>query len=189
MNESNKIFFTSDTHFNHANIIKYCKRPFDNVEQMNEELIRRWNEVVRPEDTVYHLGDLGFFDYRVPDKYSLLNIMKRLNGKVYLILGNHDNFNHILKHKFLFSGISNAGHIYIDRKKVYMNHFPYLCFDGSESRKSIQLFGHVHSGPKAEEAYDILRLKHLYVKSQYDVGVDNNNYTPISFEEIIEKLK
>ncbi len=77
-----KIFFTSDTHFGHANIIKYCNRPFESVNQMDEVLINNWNSVVRPDDEVYHLGDFSFAD---PKKY-----VYRLNGKIHLIKGNHD---------------------------------------------------------------------------------------------------
>jgi calcineurin-like phosphoesterase family protein len=54
-----KVFFTSDTHFNHANIISYCSRPFSSADEMNREIIARWNAVVGPEDTVYHLGDFA----------------------------------------------------------------------------------------------------------------------------------
>ena len=81
-----KIFFTSDTHFNHANVIKYCGRPFGSAEEMNREMIERWNAVVGPEDTVYHLGDfvLGKF-------VEAPMFLRQLNGaRKILIRGNHD---------------------------------------------------------------------------------------------------
>lgn len=83
--EAQHTFFTSDTHFNHANIIRFCNRPFNDVEQMNETLIANWNRVVQPEDTVFHLGD-----FCLGGSVEWTKILNRLNGKIYLILGNHD---------------------------------------------------------------------------------------------------
>ena len=79
------IYFISDTHFWHRNIIKYTKRPFETVEQMNEHIIKCWNEVVSPDDVVYHLGDFSF-----GSSEQVANIIERLNGKIILIMGNHD---------------------------------------------------------------------------------------------------
>jgi len=76
------IFFTSDHHFGHTNIIKFCNRPFANVDEMNEELIRRWNEKIAPGDEVYHLGDFALI---TPEKLN--EILDRLNGTIYLIAG------------------------------------------------------------------------------------------------------
>ena len=80
-----KIYVTSDTHFNHENIIKYCKRPYENANKRNESLIKNWNKVVKKEDDIFHLGDFGF-----GTKEELKSIFNRLNGKKYLIMGNHD---------------------------------------------------------------------------------------------------
>jgi calcineurin-like phosphoesterase family protein len=73
------LFFTADTHFGHANIIKYCQRPFSSVEEMNETLIANWNRVVAAEDTVYHLGDVALGDAKP--------VLDRLKGKIVLIVG------------------------------------------------------------------------------------------------------
>jgi len=78
------IFFTSDTHFGHKNILKYCNRPFVNVEEMDEVMIERWNGRIGKNDSVYHLGDFSFSSN--PKTY-----FERLNGKKILIIGNHDN--------------------------------------------------------------------------------------------------
>lgn len=79
------LFIVSDTHFSHKNIIKFCGRPFANADEMNEGLIEKWNSVVKPIDTVLHLGDVGF------NYSSLFKIIPRLNGQgKMLILGNHD---------------------------------------------------------------------------------------------------
>ena len=79
------IWITSDTHFNHYNIIEYCNRPFSNVDEMNKELIKRWNSVVKKNDKVWHLGD--FF---LGKKDDAADIISHLNGNIYLIKGNHD---------------------------------------------------------------------------------------------------
>ena len=80
-----KIFVTADTHFNHENIIKYCNRPFKDVNEMNEVIINNWNSVVSKDDIIYHIGDYGF-----GTKDELKEIFDKLNGKKYLIMGNHD---------------------------------------------------------------------------------------------------
>lgn len=177
----NNIFWTSDTHWSHNNIIKYCKRPFSSVEEMNETLIKNWNSVVKSEDIVFHLGDFMFGNVN-----RFWDFRSRLNGKIYLIHGNHD-------YELMDKGNIEGGFemvvpqmkIVVDGQKIYLNHFPMLTFDGIYKEKPCwQLFGHVHSSPIAVSP-DIDRLKYL-LPTQYDVGVDNNNYTPISFEQVKE---
>jgi calcineurin-like phosphoesterase family protein len=82
------IFFTADTHFNHSNIIHLCGRPFSNIEQMNETLIRNWNSCINNNDEIYILGDFLFKGSGIEAE----NTINRLNGKKYLIKGNHDKF-------------------------------------------------------------------------------------------------
>lgn len=80
-----KVLFSSDTHFDHANIIKYCARPYADVESMNRDLIERWNSVVGPLDTIIHLGDFSL------GKQSPSEFLRKLNGKrKILVRGNHD---------------------------------------------------------------------------------------------------
>lgn len=79
-----KVFLTSDNHFDHSNVIRYCNRPYTSVSEMNEDMVVKWNSVVNPEDTVYHLGDFSL-NVRAVEQYT-----PRLNGTKYLILGNHD---------------------------------------------------------------------------------------------------
>ena len=79
------IYFIADTHFNHENIIKYCNRPFKNTEEMNEYIIKKWNSVVKSEDIVYHLGDVGFGTID-----ELKKLLAKLNGTKILVMGNHD---------------------------------------------------------------------------------------------------
>ena len=185
--QKNNSFFTSDTHFGHANIIKYAMRPYENVDQMNEDLIKRWNSVVGPDDIVFHLGDFMFGNINRFWEYR-----SRLNGKIYLIHGNHD-------YKLMCEGNIEEGfedicaqmNICVDGQKIYLSHFPFLTFDGIfKDKPSWQLFGHVHSNKNHPyTSPDMPRLNYL-LPTQYDVGTDNNDYTPVSFaqvKEIIEK--
>lgn len=181
------IFFTSDTHFGHSKIIEYCKRPFSSIEEHDRALIQNWNNTVGQDDTVFHLGDFAY-----GNSQFIANIIKQLNGNIILIKGNHDlkNMNPTLYN--IFSDVVYQARILIDKQTVYLNHFPFLCFDHGDinlykDNYSIQLFGHVHSGPLTSSK-DVSRLNILF-PTQYDVGVDNNNYTPISWADVKNKIK
>lgn len=172
------IFFTADTHFCHNNIIKYCNRPFSSIEEMNEVLIKRWNKIVEPNDTIYHLGDFGFAKPDILEK-----IVKRLNGKIHLILGNHDKN---LKGKTdLFESIREINKIYISdltlntkkkRQGIILCHYAMKVWDRSHYGYW-HLYGHSHGTLK----YDPNSLS-------MDVGVDCHNYAPISYEKIKCKM-
>lgn len=181
------IFFISDTHFGHSKIIDYCKRPFSSIEEHDKALIQNWNNTVGQDDTVFHLGDFAY-----GNSQFIANIIKQLNGNIILIKGNHDlrNMNPTLYN--IFSDVVYQARILIDKQTVYLNHFPFLCFDHGDinlykDNYSIQLFGHVHSGPLTSSK-DVSRLNILF-PTQYDVGVDNNNYTPISWADVKNKIK
>lgn len=173
--EAEHTFFTSDTHFNHANIIRFCNRPFNDVEQMNETLIANWNRVVQPEDTVFHLGD-----FCLGGSAEWTKILNRLNGKIYLILGNHDIKNIRQGYMRRFEEVAMQMRIEIGKQIIYLNHYPFLSYGGAY-RGVWQLFGHVHSSPNST-GEDTPRLNML--PTQYDVGVDNNDFTPVSYEEV-----
>lgn len=176
------IFFTSDLHFGHRNILNFCNRPWSTVEEMNEGLIENWNSVVGKDDIVFDLGDFAF----APNS-KWREVLSRLNGTHYLILGNHDVSrwpgDKVME---LFAGVYNQLYLKIDNQHhVYLNHYPFLCYGGAwrnPENAVIQLFGHVHSGP-ASSGKDSDRLVNLF-PYQYDVGVDNNNYYPVSWEEV-----
>ena len=174
--DGEKVFFTSDTHFWHKNIIKYCNRPFKDTEEMNEAIISNWNKVVGKDDIVFHLGDFCFGD---PDKWA--EILNRLNGKIYLVIGNHDPKSITEGYRSRFEGVAMQMYIEIGKRKIYLNHCPLLCYGGAD-KDTWQLFGHVHSGPNSTNL-DTPRLTMLY-PTQYDVGVDNNNFTPVSYKEV-----
>lgn len=150
-----KIYVTSDTHFNHENIIKYCKRPYENANKMNESLIKNWNKVVKKEDTIFHLGDFGF-----GTKEELKSIFNRLNGKKYLIMGNHD---------------FRVGKKYYEELgfiKVYKKSFEidkYILSHKPITTDKFNIYGHIHDKPESKEYLD---GKHVCV------CVDKTNFTP-----------
>ena len=172
-----EIFFTSDTHFNHEKNIEYNKRPFQSIEEHDSALIERWNSVVGENDVVYHLGDFVFGGSAVWH-----DIRSRLNGKIHLVLGNHDRKNFRKNFSNMFESVSEMCTHVIGDRTVIMCHYPLLCFKGSDNRFVIQLYGHVHSGPKCTTD-DLPRLEHCF-RNQYDVGVDNNDYRPVNIEEV-----
>lgn len=180
--DAEKMFFTSDTHFCHSNIIKYCKRPFANIAENDEEIIRRWNEKVPEDGIVFHLGDVAFGD---PERVD--NILERLNGTIYLVIGNHDWRRIVNNHKWRFEMMTQQINMKIGKRHIILNHYPMLAFSGAWRGEdaTYQLFGHVHTSPYTDEGLDQQRMKYLFT-SQYDVGVDNNNFTPISWKEVYQ---
>ena len=180
--DGDNVWFTSDTHFCHENIIRFCDRPFKNAEHMNSVLVDNWNSVVPSDGIVFHLGD---FCHGGSAEWSRL--LDRLNGRIVLILGNHDLKN--MRQGFMdrFEAVSQQMSIVVDGQKIILNHNPFLCYGGSY-KDEWQLFGHVHSGPRSHTGLDMPRLANLF-PLQYDVGVDNNNYTPISFAGVKAKIE
>ena len=177
------IFFTSDTHFCHKNIIKFCERPFKDIKEMNETLVENWNREVGPTDIIYHLGDFCF-----AGSAEWHSILGRLNGRINLIIGNHDEKNLRQGYMNLFESVSYQQHIVIGPDNFYLNHYPYLCYPGHHSH-TYQLFGHVHSSPFKFDGTDAKRMQDNISPTQYDVGVDWNDFKPVSYEELIKKLE
>jgi calcineurin-like phosphoesterase family protein len=188
------IFFTSDLHGSHSNIIKYCNRPFFHVNEMKEALIANWNSKISNDDTVYCLGDFTF------SLDSVFEITPRLMGAKILVPGNHDLVHHVHKksrnpkaqdvqiENYIKAGwediIFNTT-IELGKYKVRLCHFPYIhenCHRYPEEHPiddgMILLHGHSHSPPKDRV--------HKSAKGtlQIDVGVDAWNYYPISELEI-----
>lgn len=176
------IWFTADTHFCHENIVKFSHRPFRDAAEMNDVLIRRWNETVPEDGIVFHLGD--FCQGNSSDWNS---IMCQLHGKIYLILGNHDVKNMRPGYAHRFELISEQMTISVGGQSIILNHNPFLCYGGSY-RDVWQLFGHVHSGPLSTTGLDLPRLKMLF-PLQYDVGVDNNDFRPVAFAEVKARIE
>ena len=163
-----RVWFTSDTHFGHANVIKYSDRPFSDVVEMDEMIVKAWNERVQPGDLVYHLGD-----FALSKPSHAIRLAKRLLGQKYLIFGNHDK--RLRKDKeFLKEWIwaRDLEQITIDGQKITLCHFAMVTWNKSH-HGAWQLHGHSH-GSLPDDPH-ALRL---------DVGVDCWGYAPVSFEEI-----
>ena len=177
-----KLFFTSDTHFFHENIIDFCSRPFKSNEHQTQELIRLWNEVVPEDGTVYHLGDLCWTGNI--DKIGWL--IEQLNGRISLVYGNHDYQNKldrdVIKNIFNSYGgdTMDIASILVrndNNQNLTCCHYPMLFWPTG----SWMLHGHIHSGPKSKGSE-----RAPFHALRYDVGVDNNMYKPISYLELKE---
>lgn len=182
--DPDKVFFTSDQHFGHENIIKFTNRPFSDVGEMNRVLIENWNATVPEDGIVFNLGDVAF-----GPSFVWNHNLSQLHGKHYLIMGNHDFKNYRDSYSKYFEFVGLEMYIRIEDKSIYLNHHPLLCFGGAY-RKEMNvwnLFGHVHSGPRNVSSKDSSRLSMLF-PTQYDVGVDNNDFRPISYWEVKEKI-
>lgn len=168
------IYFTADLHLGHNAIIHMQDRPFDSVEKMNKALIDNINTFVNKNDTLYILGDMTH-KITVPEANELI---KQINGKKILIKGNHDKeFD-----ESLFEGIYDYLEINIEEIPFVLMHYPIRSWNKMR-RGSIQLHGHIH----ADETYNLKNRENgIY---QYDVGVDANNYYPVSAKQIIDFFK
>lgn len=165
------IWFISDCHFYHTAIISYCNRPFKDVEEMNYIMIENWQKTVKPEDTVYFLGDFSW------DIEKGVKIWERLNGTKNLIRGNHDDkFIAELYRKGTFSKIFDIFELHHNKTIITMCHYPMVCWNRSHFNAPL-LFGHVHGG-KIPLSGKVL-----------DVSVENINYTPISIDEVMARME
>jgi len=176
-------WFTADEHIGHENIIKFCKRPFSNINEMKEKIISNHNEVVKPGDRVFHIGDM--FWRTVPVKEAL-DIIYRLNGEHYYIYGNHDEIFH--KNEFLrksFVWCKDVHNLNVSGyPNIFLFHYACRVWNGSH-RGSWHLFGHSHN--------NLTEISKGNSKDEspfsFDVGVDTHNFYPWSLEEVAEKMK
>ena len=175
MNKENNIWFTSDTHYGHKNIIKFSNRPFNDVDHMNEELIKAWNRVVGDDDDVYHIGDVSLTN---ADKTH--EILKRLNGNIYLITGNHEkSVLSKLYNRDRFVWIKDYYELKIDNQLIVMCHYAFRVWNKSH-HGAIHLYGHSH---------DSMEGHGKEWGRSMDVGVDSagrilGEYRPFSYQEI-----
>lgn len=170
MNIKNKIWFTGDQHFFHKNIIRFCNRPFKNVNDMNETIINNWNNVVGKNDIVYNLGDIS-----IGRQKEVVSILEQLNGRKVLIVGNHDEKVNRIADKF--EGV----YYYLELKEynIVLSHYPFLTWNRIY-HNSIHLHGHSHGTLK-----DVYNEKgEIITNKRFDVGVDCNNFTPFSLEQV-----
>ena len=166
-----KVFLTSDLHFGHENIIKYCDRPYDSPEEMNRALIENWNSVVQPGDLVYNLGDLTMHRKKQGIQY-LGEILPQLNGRHVLILGNHD---YLRPFEYVELGIEPV-HTSLVIGKFILAHDPAIAT--AIPRDMLMFCGHVH---------DTFR-KLSSPKKILNVGCDIWDYAPIPWEAAVRYI-
>jgi calcineurin-like phosphoesterase family protein len=175
------IYFTADTHFCHSNIIGSCDRPFNNADEMNRVLIDNWNSLVTDKDEIYILGD---FLYKGKGK-DANNILSKLKGRKYLIVGNHEKY--LADPEFNPEAFEWINYYYVLKHEgvtIVLFHYPMLSWDGSH-HGSVHLYGHVHnSGIKYPEYGEKLQL---LGPRAVNVGVDVNDFFPVSVTAIFEK--
>lgn len=166
------IWFTSDWHIGHKNIIKYCNRPFQDTDEMEKTLIDNYNKRVSPNDTVYFLGDLGFIN---GNKIKIL--MEKLHGNKHIILGNHDRFG--LNVYTTFKTVERLETIRGKYNDYILCHFPLVSWD-RQKYGTIHIHGHQHNSKEYNEK---MRNDHIL---RFDCGVDANNFNPVSEEQILQ---
>ena len=171
------IYFTADLHIGHDKNFLWQPRGFSSVEEHDTEILKRWNSIVTPEDTVYILGDLCMSG----NEKEWNRVYKVLNGEKFVIWGNHDTNNKLNKYQTEY-GMTYLGftsiYKYNKKKMFYLSHYPTLVGNFEEKRFFWNLSGHTHSSNKFEFGqYSI-----------YNVAMDAHNCYPVSIEQIIKDI-
>ena len=162
INELMNVFVISDHHFYHENIITYCNRQFNSLREMNYIMIEKWNSVVKKHDTVLHLGDFSF-----GNKKMVKDIRRKLNGKIYMVKGNHD------KHGI---GWYNDVGITMFKKPFMISNFLFSHASKHDIEENIiNIAGHSHN-----------KIPLLTENKWYNVSVENLNYTPIKLKDLLK---
>ena len=184
-----KVFFTSDLHFGHENVLRFDNRPFASVEEMDAELVRRWNEKVGKGDLVYVLGDL-IWKSRNGDAH---NLIRSLNGQIILIKGNHDRFLHNAQAKAALAGIKDYDDICVTLedgsvRRCILSHY-FIPFYNGHRHLAIHLHGHSHFTDEADlELKMAMELNESGFKNEiYNVGCMYWDYAPVTLAEILSQ--
>lgn len=164
----NKIWLIADTHFSHKNIISYCNRPFTSTEEMDKEMIKKWNKKVRRDDLVFVLGD-----FALCGKDKIIEIGKQLNGKKVLILGNHDGASIKTYYEAGFELVSKYP-IVFDNFCI-LSHYP--AFTNSNN-PYVNIFGHVHDDPNYTS----------FSRCGACVSAERIGYEPVDYELVKKRI-
>ena len=176
--DPDKLFLTSDSHLGHFNICKYCHRPFQSRSEMDQTLIKNWNEVVPEDGIVVHCGD-----FMLPHNEDIKEYNKYLNqlhGRVLLLRGNHDRASLDWVSDKLIA-VRDQAMIVVDGVKIFAQHYPCAAFNGD-----YHVYGHIHTladGTCYGIDGDVTKVMG---KNTYDVGVDQNGYTPVSYWQLCD---
>ena len=179
--DADKLYFSSDSHFGHFNITKYCHRPFKSRSEMDNALIANWNSVVPEDGIVVHCGDF-MLPHNTGDK-EYVKIWKKLNFKTLLLCrGNHDRIDcGVYEYGDKTVIVKDMAMVEVESIKIMSIHYPISAYPADYN-----VFGHIHTlsdGTCDGEDADVIdKLE----KTQYDVGVDQNGYTPISYRKLMD---
>jgi len=168
------IFFTADFHLSHRNIIEYCSRPFKNIKDMDRAILQNLEESLRPKDVLYFLGDLTF---KEKIAHEFFKKFSDIEVEIHFIVGNHDSKSVIKIAQEYCAFVGYLKNIKIEGQHITLCHYAMLLWDKSHFN-SWQLFGHSHG-----------RLSLTGLGKQYDVGVDNNGFYPVSFDRLLGIMK
>lgn len=182
------IWFTSDLHFDHRNVLRFCDRPWDDEKEMGNGLVENWNNTVGDNDIVFILGDVFWFN----DSHSIKKVLSKLKGKnIYIIPGNHDDFKSYhrvdddrinLCEDVVVTWITREGK---KLQEIWLSHYPMMTWPHRENG-AYQFFGHIHSKPDKNEGVDQDLPLHW---NQLDVGCDYWDYKPVSLETLENTIK
>ena len=186
------VFFTSDNHFGHQNIIRFCDRPYATVDEMNERMVELWNDTVKPGDEVWHLGDFAL-------KWQFVEeFIPRLNGRIISVPGNHDSWHPMHKKAQQEKRLQALGVVLANPEVTYITsrfrtngaptalklcHFPWRDLAGEDVR-------YPEWRPERDTDYNLLLCGHVHEKwktntNAINVGVDQWGFKPVSLEELL----
>lgn len=170
------IYFTSDLHLGHSNVLKLCNRPFETIEEMDEKIIENWNKKVTNADTVYILGDVMFRNKKAPEEY-----LSRLKGKKHLIRGNHDRtwMKKVDIDKYFLSN-ENLAFMSDGKHRITMCHYPMMSWPHM-STDGYMIHGHIHANTNADYWPLIEKTKYML-----NAGMDINGFVPVTFDEMLQ---
>lgn len=176
--QEENIWLTSDTHFGHNKDFVWKARGFDSVEEMNEAIVKRWNNVISPEDEVYHLGD-----FMLNNNENGLELLRQLNGHIHLIIGNHDTETRLklFEQEPKIVDIQYATIIKCGKQYYFLSHYPTITANYDDKpyhQHLINLFGHTH------------QLNHFYNDNpfMFNVGMDSNDCYPMNLKTISTQI-
>ena len=165
-------YFIADAHLGHAGIIPYCGRPFSSASEQDALIIQNWNETVGAEDDVYIIGDLMVPTERGPAYY-----LEKLNGRLHLLIGNHDEEWYDERYRHYFIEVADALTVDFDGKATYLCHYPTPDFEGD-----LHIYGHMHANDKDGD------FRRLVAAGRFalNAAVELNGYRPVTVAQMIE---
>jgi len=177
-----RTWFSSDHHFGHANVIRYCGRPYADVDEMNRDMVRRWNDSVGPRDVVYYLGD-----FAMGAASAWAGFRERLQGRLILVRGNHDRAAKFMVEEVGFESAVDNVVVTVDGVRLWLNHYPPAADRSDVDHRGRQ--GYVR--PLAPEPYDVALCGHVHQlwrirDGVINVGVDRWSFAPISLGQVLE---